>query len=76
MCDEIPNTIVQMFLGTIRYEREIKRNYDVEIKNHSIKLTVICDNMIEYDYVCHIWLHWPPLYCTRIFTVSGCNLRQ
>jgi len=36
MCDKIPNTTVRLFLGTIHYEREIRRNYDVEIKNHCI----------------------------------------
>lgn len=76
MCDEVPNTRVRLFAGTVLYEHEIKRNYDLEIKNHCIKLFVICDKVMEYDYVCNSWLHWPPIYSTRIFTVCGGNMRQ
>jgi hypothetical protein len=76
MCDEVPNITVRIFSDTVHYEHEIKRNYDVEIENHCIKLILICDKVTEYDYVCNSWRHWPLLCCTLIFTVSSGNLRQ
>ena len=76
MCNEVPNTTVRLFSGTVFYEHEIKRNYEMEIKHHCIKFIVICDKVMEYDYVCNSWLHWPPLYCTRIFTVYGDKMLQ
>jgi hypothetical protein len=76
MYDEVPNTTVRLFSGTLHYEHETKRNYDVEITNHWIKLIIICDKVMEYDYVYDSWLHWQPIYCIRIFTVCGGNMRQ
>lgn len=59
MWDEIPNSTVRQFSGTFRYEHEIKRYYDVEIKNHCTKLIVICDNVLAtpllYSYFYSLW---------------------
>jgi hypothetical protein len=67
MCDEVRNITVRHFSGTVLYGHEIKRNYEMEIKNHCIKFIVICDKVMKYDYVLYDYnscLHWPPVYFT------------